>query len=126
MSAKNRSEIAIRAHNARKRGEPGTGVNGMKVRIYQPAKTAMQSGWANARKWRLEHEPQEAARADRLMGWIGSGDTRGQLRMSFDTREEAIAFAEKKGYEYTVDEPRPRRVKPKSYADNFRWDRVEP
>ena len=105
---------------------PELGVNGMKVRIYQPAKTAMQSGSANARKWRLEHEPQEAKRADRLMGWIGSGDTRDQLRMTFDTKEEAIAFAEKKGYEYTVDEPHSRRVRPKSYADNFRWDRVEP
>ena len=105
---------------------PEPGVNGMKVRIYQPAKTAMQSGQANSRKWRLEHEPREAARADRLMGWIGSGDTRGQLRMDFDTKKEAVAFAEKKGYEYTVDEPRPRRVRPKSYADNFRWDRVEP
>ncbi len=105
---------------------PELGVYGMKVRIYRPAKTAMQSGQANTRKWRLEHEPQEATRADRLMGWIGSGDTRGQLRMDFDTKEEAIAFAEKKGYEYTVDEPHRRRVKPKSYADNFRWDRVEP
>ena len=96
----------------------------MKVRIYQPAKTAMQSGRAKTRKWRLDFEPSEPKKADPLMGWIGSGDTRAQLRLEFESREAAIAYAEKQGLDYVVEEPHLRRVRPKSYADNFRWDRV--
>ena len=96
----------------------------MKARIYQPAKTAMQSGRAKTRKWRLDFEPSEPRKADPLMGWIGSGDTRAQLRLEFESREAAIAYAEKQGLDYVVEEPHLRRVRPKSYADNFRWDRV--
>jgi len=96
-----------------------------KVRIFQPAKTAMQSGRANTRRWRVEFEPSEAKRADPLMGWIGSGDTRTQLRLNFDTREEAVAYAEKHGFDVAIEEPHLRRVRPKSYADNFRHDRIE-
>jgi hypothetical protein len=57
------------------------------------------------------------------MGWIGSKDTRSQVRIRFDTREEAVAFAEKHGVDYVVEEPRERRVRPNVYADNFRFDR---
>ena len=32
----------------------------MKAKIYQPAKTAMQSGNANVRHWIVEYEPVEA------------------------------------------------------------------
>lgn len=96
----------------------------MKARIYQPTKTAMQSGRANTRRWILEYEPEEAKRADSLMGWIGSGDMRGQVKLRFDGKEEAIAYAERHDIEYTVEEPKLRRVRPKSYADNFSWNRV--
>lgn len=95
-----------------------------KAQIYQPAKTAMQSGRANTRQWILKYEPREAKRADSLMGWIGSGDMRGQIRLHFDSKEEAIAYAERNGLAYEARDPKLRRVKPKSYADNFKWDRV--
>ena len=95
-----------------------------KVRIYQPAKTAMHSGRANTRRWVLEHEPGRAQRIDPLMGWAGAADTRGQVRMTFDSRDEAVAFAKKNGFEYRVVEPRTRRIRPKNYADNFSADRV--
>lgn len=95
------------------------------VRIYQPAKTAMQSGRANMRKWVLEFDPTERKTQDPLMGWAGSGDTATQLRMRFETKEEAIAYAEKNGLIYRVMEPKTRRIKPKAYADNFSYDRVE-
>jgi hypothetical protein len=95
------------------------------VRIYQPAKNAMQSGRANTRKWLLEFEPAAAKEIDPLMGWTGSADTRSQVRMAFDSKEEAVAFAEKKGYFVRLHEPRTRRVRPKSYSDNFKYDRVE-
>ncbi len=95
------------------------------VRIYRPAKNAMQSGLANSRRWVVEFEPQDRKQPDPLMGWNGSRDTLSQVRLRFDTREEAVAFAERRGLSYTVDAERPvRQVKPKSYADNFRFDRV--
>jgi hypothetical protein len=93
------------------------------VRIYQPAKTAMQSGRAKTHEWVLEYEPAAAQEPDPLMGWAGAGDTLNQVRMTFATREEAVAFAEREGLAYEVMPPRARRPRPKSYADNFRPDR---
>lgn len=93
------------------------------VRIYQPAKTAMQSGRRNTNKWILEFEPGSRKETDTLMGWVGSRDMQGQVRMRFDTREDAIAFAKKNGLSFTTADPKKRRIKPKSYADNFSFDR---
>ncbi len=89
------------------------------ARIFQPAKTAMQSGRANTKKWVLEFEPAEARRADALMGWIGSGDTRGQVRLRFTSKEAAIAYAERHGLDYQVQAPKRRRIRPKNYSDNY-------
>ena len=98
----------------------------MLAKIYRPAKTAMQSGKAQARKWRLEFEPQHAPKPDALMGWVGSPDASGQVRLSFDTKEEAIAFARANGIPHQVAEPEePKRVI-KAYGDNFAFRRREP
>jgi len=96
------------------------------ARIYQPPKSAMQSGRAGTRSWLLEYAPAEAKRLDPLTGWVGSGDMRGQLRLYFDTREEAIAYAEGQGiaYEAEPEAARPA-IRPKVYADNFRFGRSE-
>jgi hypothetical protein len=97
-----------------------------RARIFQRPKTAMQSGTAGAGNWVLQFEPGERERNDPLMGWWGSQDTQGQVRLRFDTREEAVAFAEKKGIAYDVEiPPRARALKPKAYADNFRYGRTE-
>ena len=98
----------------------------MEVRIFKPAKTAMQSGQGKTRSWVVEFEPTDAARPDDLMGWVGSADTSKQVQLSFDNKEDAIAYAKKKGYAYTVSEPKPRKAKPKAYADNFAFDRIYP
>jgi hypothetical protein len=95
----------------------------MRVRIYQPAKTAMQSGQASTKKWLMEFEPGARREIDPLMGWTSSSDTRAQVRLSFDTMEEAIAYARKQGYGYSVEKPHSRTIRPKSYSDNFRSDR---
>lgn len=95
----------------------------MKVRIYQPSKTAMQSGRARTHSWFLEYEIETARRAEPLMGWISSGDTLNQVRLSFASKDDAIAFAERKGWSYEAADAHERRVQPKSYADNFRSDR---
>ena len=97
----------------------------MDARIYQPAKTAMQSGRGNTRNWIIDFEPVEAKRADALMGWIGSGDMRGQVRLKFDNKEQAVEFAARNGITYQLCEPKTQRPRPKNYADNFRFERVE-
>ena len=98
----------------------------MLAKIYRPAKTAMQSGKARTRKWRLEFEPTTAPRPDALMGWVGSADPSGQLRLSFDTREEAIAYARAHAIPHQVIEPEePKRII-KAYGDNFAFRRREP
>lgn len=95
------------------------------VRIYRPAKNAMQSGRGNSRHWVVEFEPSDRKQPDPLMGWNGSRDTRAQVRLSFETKEEAVAFAEREGHSYVVSEERPVKAhKPKNYADNFRFDRI--
>ena len=96
----------------------------MEARIYQPSKNALKSGQANTRKWVVEYEPEEAKRNDELMGWVGSGDMRGQLKLKFENKDDAIAYAERNSIPYSVQEPKKRRQRPKSYADNFRYDKV--
>ena len=96
----------------------------MRVRIYKPAKTAMQSGRGNTKAWVLEPEPDGAREADPLMGWIGSADTNRQVVLHFASQEEAIAHAKKRGLDYVLLSPHESKLRPKSYADNFRYDRV--
>jgi len=95
----------------------------MRARIYQPAKTAMQSGRANTRKWLLEYERDVPRRVDSLMGWSGSADTSRQVRLKFDRKEDAVAYAERHGIPYEVQQPHQRAVRPRAYADNFRYSR---
>ncbi len=94
-----------------------------KVRIYRPAKNAMQSGTAKTRQWVLEYEPATRREPDPLMGWASAHDTLNEVRLRFPTLDEAIAFAKKHGLDYVVSEPHDARFKPKSYADNFRYER---
>jgi ETC complex I subunit conserved region len=89
------------------------------ARIYKPAKTAMQSGTANTKEWMLVYEPAEPRQIEPLMGWTSSGDTRQQLRMRFDTKDEAIAYCERHGIPFQVFEPHERTRRGISYADNF-------
>jgi hypothetical protein len=95
-----------------------------RARVYEQPKSAMQSGRAGTTEWILEFEPSQA-RADPLMGWIGGADTRAQVRLRFESRDEAVAFAQREGLQYDVELPRERKFVPKSYADNFRFGRPE-
>jgi hypothetical protein len=95
----------------------------MLARIYKPTRNAMQSGQANTKEWVLEFEPEEARRVDPLMGWAGSGDMRGQVRLSFDTREEAVAYAERHRIAHQVFEPHEPKRAVRAYADNFKYTR---
>jgi hypothetical protein len=98
----------------------------MRARIYKPARNAMQSGNARTKLWLLEYEPERPREIDPLMGWTSSSDMRQQVQLEFDTREEAIAYAEKNEIAYDVFEPMRPAAKAKAYADNFRFDRKVP
>ena len=98
----------------------------MLARIFRPAKTAMQSGKAKTKEWTLEFEPDSARLPDPLMGWAQSRDMNGQVRLNFDTREEAVAYAQAHGIAFQVMDPRPVKRVIKAYADNFSYNRKQP
>jgi ETC complex I subunit-like protein len=97
----------------------------MVARIYKPAKTAMQQGGAGTREWVLDYEPASPREIEPLMGWTSSDDTRSQIRMQFATLEEAVAYATRHGIPFRVDEPKKMELKPKAYADNFKFGRLD-
>lgn len=97
----------------------------MDVKIYQPAKNAMQSGRGKVSQWKLEYVQRSAKFVEPLMGWVGMRDTTQELNLNFDSEEEAVAYAEKHGLSYQVVRPKMRIVKPKSYADNFKDTRIK-
>jgi hypothetical protein len=97
------------------------------ARIYKPSKNAMQSGVANTSVWYLDFEAEAARRVDPLMGWISGSDMdANQLRLEFETKEAAVAYAERKGIPFQVFEPAPSRAVPKAYSDNFAFKRRTP
>src|SRR5215813_6117275 len=96
------------------------------ARIYLPARTAMQSGTAKTRSWMLEFEQASPKTVEPLMGWTSSADTRQQVRLQFDTKEEAIAYCEHNGIPYQVFEPNPPKRNIMAYADNFAYTRRQP
>ena len=97
----------------------------MRARIFQQPKNAMQSGAANATEWVLAYEPAVRERPDPLMGWAGGGSTQNQVQLFFPTKDEAVAYAERNGIAYDLELPSPRVHRPKVYADNFKYGRVE-
>ena len=96
------------------------------ARIFKPAKNAMQSGRASTKEWRLEYEPEQPREIEPLMGWTSSGDMKQQLTLEFDSKEEAVAYAERNGIAYRVEEPKPVTPKILSYSDNFAPNRIVP
>ena len=93
----------------------------MKVRIFQPSKTTMQSGRAASGKWVLEYEVETRRGPEPLMGWTASGDTLNQVRLKFSSVDDAVAYAQHNGWDYTILPPHGRRVVPRNYGDNFKY-----
>ena len=98
----------------------------MTARIYKPAKTAMQSGHAKTQEWVLNYEPEQPREVEPLMGWTSSGDMRQQVRLQFDSLEEAVAYCERHGIAYQVFDTKPVARRVMSYSDNFSFKRSEP
>jgi len=99
----------------------------MTARIYKPARTAMQSGTAKTKEWVLDYEPEQPPVIEPLMGWTSSGDMKQELRLHFDSKEEAIAYCEREGIAYQVFDSPPAGKRPRiSYSDNFAYGRRSP
>ncbi len=94
------------------------------VKIYQPTKSAMQSGRILSKKWYLTFSNDENLQRDGIMGWNGSSDTSSQVRLSFSSKEDAINYVKEKGLEFEVIEPKKRKIQAKSYASNFDYKPV--
>ena len=97
----------------------------MLARIYQPSRNAMQSGDAKTRHWVLEYTPEERGEVDPLMGWTSSSDTQTQVKMSFESKEAAVAYAEANGIDASVQDPKKRGVNIRNggYGENFATNR---
>lgn len=95
----------------------------MVVRIYKPAKTAMQSGAAKTKQWVLEFEPEAPRAVEPLMGWTSSTDMKSQVRLRFATAQEAIAYCERHGIPYQLADPKEPARRSIAYADNFAYQR---
>ena len=92
------------------------------VRIYKPAKNAMQSGTAGIKRWKIEFDNQQRWE-NNLMGWASSADPVSNILLDFANKEDAVAFAERHGWEYVLEDPKERLPKAKSYALNFAWNK---
>ena len=78
----------------------------------------MQSGLGKDNKWILIFETIDPT-INPLMGWESSSDTLTELKLEFSTKEKAINYAKKNKIDYTLIEPKKRKIVKKSYADNF-------
>jgi hypothetical protein len=97
------------------------------ARIFRPSRGATSSGKGRTKAWVLQYERAAPRSIEPLMGWTSSSDMNAQVNLSFDTREEAIAYAEKRGLQYRVDEPPPAAERRGlSYSDNFKTNRQGP
>ena len=94
------------------------------ARIYKPTRNAMQSGVANTKQWVLEYEPEQPRTVEPLMGYTASTDMRSQIRLTFESKEEAVAYAERNAIPYQVFEPHEAGRKKIAYSDNFSFRRM--
>jgi len=96
----------------------------MKALIFKNPKNPMQSGKAKTNEWLLEPILEKDSRfIDSMMGWTGGTDMNQEMVITFKNQEEAMAYAEREGMEYEVIKPQERKVKIRTYADNFKFSK---
>ncbi|XP_061842561.1 NADH dehydrogenase [ubiquinone] iron-sulfur protein 4, mitochondrial [Nerophis lumbriciformis] len=103
-------------------GVPEEHIKTRKVHIFVPAKTAMQSGVNTTKKWKMDFDTRERWE-NPLMGWASTADPLSNMLLSFSSKEDAIAFAEKNGWSYDITEKRTSKPRVKSYGANFSWNK---
>ena len=96
------------------------------ARIYRESRSATQSGQARTKLWKLDFDHDSKREIEPLMGWTSSSDMRQQVHLSFDTMEEAVAYAQREGIAYRVEQPQEAKRRTIAYADNFKFNRVGP
>lgn len=93
----------------------------MQVRISQPAKSVTQSPSNLDQKWVLEFLRKPGAQyKEETMKWTGSSSTNNQLKIYFDSLEDAVQYAEENALSYEVVKANIISIRPKSYAANFK------
>ena len=97
----------------------------MVARIFKPSKTAMQSGLGKTELWYLEFDENGSKKIDPLMGWTSSDNTQSQVKLTFNCKEDAIAYAERHSLLYTVVDSHPRKavIRENGYGENFATNR---
>ena len=95
----------------------------MSARIFQPARNAMQSGKGKSETWILQFDQETARSTEPLMGWTSSSDMKQQIKLRFESKEDAIAYATREGLAYSVAEQHTQKRVKKAYADNFKFGR---
>uniref|UniRef100_UPI0024446F3C NADH dehydrogenase [ubiquinone] iron-sulfur protein 4, mitochondrial n=1 Tax=Nyctereutes procyonoides TaxID=34880 RepID=UPI0024446F3C len=103
-------------------GVPEEHIKTRKVRIFVPARNNMQSGVNNTKKWKMEFDTRERWE-NPLMGWASTADPLSNMVLTFSTKEDAAAFAEKNGWSYDIEERKVPKPKSKSYGANFSWNK---
>ena len=96
----------------------------MSARIFRPTKSATQSGAGRTKRWHLVYTPATPRGVDPLMGWTSSDDMNSQIRLNFDSKEEAVAYAQRNGIDYTIEEPKAGTPRTIAYSDNFKPGRI--
>nr|XP_019547558.2 NADH dehydrogenase [ubiquinone] iron-sulfur protein 4, mitochondrial [Aedes albopictus] len=104
-------------------GVPEEHVKERRVRIFMPAKNAMQSGTDNLHHWSIEFDNRERWE-NPLMGWSSTGDPLSNMRVEFGSAEEAINHCERNGWRWFVDNPEVvKKHRVKNYGVNFAWNK---
>lgn len=92
------------------------------VRISKPSKNAMQYGTAYTKCWKIDFDSKKRYESW-LMGWTSSMDPLSNTSLTFATKEAAIDFCERNNFHWFVEEQPERKVRKKTYAENFSWDK---
>ncbi|XP_056638762.1 NADH dehydrogenase [ubiquinone] iron-sulfur protein 4, mitochondrial [Diorhabda sublineata] len=104
-------------------GVPEEHVKTRRVRIFEPAKNCMQSGTNNIGHWQIDFDNRERWE-NPLMGWASTGDPLSNMEVDFSSKEEAIEYCEKNGWQWFIQKSSlEKKFKPKSYGINFAWNK---
>jgi len=96
----------------------------MVARIYRPCKNAMQSGLGKTKLWRLEYEPESPKSHESIMGYTSSSDMKSQIKLTFESEADAIAYCNRHGIAYEVQSEQTRKHRNRTYSDNFKYGRI--
>tara|TARA_B100000886_G_C20312168_1_gene444341 strand:+ start:375 stop:677 length:303 start_codon:yes stop_codon:yes gene_type:complete len=87
--------------------------------LYKPAKSAMQSGLLNTKKWCLKSKDVSQTFINSKYCWTGTSNSEKQIKLFFNSKDAAIKFANENNYIFEIIEPKSRKYLKKSYAANF-------